>query len=153
MTANTSPENVARTVANLRFLYQVDGTCVDAADMLEALAAERDRAIQDAIDNAEYVDLVLQYRAERDALAARLEKVEAERDERKRYAVEMELYANEARDNLAAAEARVANLLEALAEAANRLAWCSGFLPYEENRNRASKWADEARAALQETKT
>jgi hypothetical protein len=151
MTANTSPENVARIVGLPDY---AEGDCESVKDALIcALAAERDRAIQDAIDNAEYVDLVLQYRAERDALAARLEKVEAERDERKRYAVEMELYANEARDNLAAAEARVANLLEALAEAANRLAWCSGFLPYEENRNRASKWADEARAALQETKT
>jgi hypothetical protein len=42
----------------------------EAADRIEALTAERDRAIDDARDNAEYVDLVSQYRAERDAAVA-----------------------------------------------------------------------------------
>jgi hypothetical protein len=42
----------------------------DQADRIEALTAERDRAIDDARDNAEYVDLVSQYRAERDAAKA-----------------------------------------------------------------------------------
>ena len=39
-------------------------------DRIEALTAERDRAIDDARDNAEYVDLVSQFRAERDAAKA-----------------------------------------------------------------------------------
>jgi hypothetical protein len=42
----------------------------DQADRIEALTAERDRAIDDARDNAEYVDLVSQFRAERDAAVA-----------------------------------------------------------------------------------
>lgn len=37
---------------------------------LKVMTAERDRAIEDAIYNAQYVDLVVHYRAERDAMAA-----------------------------------------------------------------------------------
>jgi predicted nucleic acid-binding Zn-ribbon protein len=48
-----------------------------------------------------------------------------------------------------AAEAREAKLREELAKASNRLEWCSGILPYEINRDKASAWADEASAALQ----
>jgi hypothetical protein len=44
--------------------------CAEAKDRIEALTAERDRAIDDARDNAEYVDLVSQFRAERDAAKA-----------------------------------------------------------------------------------
>ena len=42
----------------------------EAAGTIHRLTAERDRAIDDARDNAEYVDLVSQYRAERDAAKA-----------------------------------------------------------------------------------
>ena len=87
MTADISQENVARMTAKLRApQYWMSGSDEghegendsprEAADMMEALAAERDRAIEDAIYNAQYVDLVSQYRAERDALAARLDEVE-----------------------------------------------------------------------------
>jgi len=50
--------------------------------------------------------------------------------------------------DLADALEREAKLREALTKATNRLEWCSGILPYETNRNAASGWVEEARAAL-----
>jgi predicted transcriptional regulator len=49
---------------------QIDHRLEELVAQVDALTAELDRAIDDARDNAEYVDLVSQYRAERDAAVA-----------------------------------------------------------------------------------
>ena len=48
----------------------------DALAEVQALKAERDRAIEDAIYNAQYVDLVSEYRAENTRLRSKVEAAE-----------------------------------------------------------------------------
>jgi multidrug efflux pump subunit AcrA (membrane-fusion protein) len=55
---------------HLEAMADLEAECAEAKDRIEALTAERDRAIDDARYNAEYVDLVSQFRAERDAAVA-----------------------------------------------------------------------------------
>lgn len=50
------------------------------------------------------------------------------------------------RDALAA---EVARLREALNKAANRIEWCGGLIHQDKARDKASEWAEEARAAAQ----
>lgn len=119
-----TPENVARTLRAMG--------AHEEARAVEALAAERDRAIQDAIENAQYVDLVSKYRAERNALAARLAEVKANLRAAKE-TIDEHFTAKEA------AEAREAKLRDLLDRAVNGI-WRTTDL-------------DDARALIHETKT
>jgi hypothetical protein len=87
-----------------------------AREAVPALAAERDRAIEDAIYNAQYVDLVSKYRAERDTLAARAEAAEADIDMLRSCAKEEMEMREAAEAKLAERDADVARLREAATE-------------------------------------
>jgi hypothetical protein len=50
------------------------------------------------------------------------------------------------------AEARVAELEAALVKAANRLGWCAGLIRSDDGRDKASGWAWEALAAIDNAK-
>jgi chromosome segregation ATPase len=104
-------------------------------DRIEALTAERDRAIDDARDNAEYVDLVSLYRAERDeykrSAAHSEDVVRAARVEIERLKQEVDQFRrfnDGLQDAMLAAEADNARLRAELTKAADSLDWADAHL-------------------------
>ena len=54
------------------------------------------------------------------------------------------------RDRFTALQAQNRKLVEALTKAGNRLDWCAGLIVADNARDKASEWAEEARAAIAE---
>jgi uncharacterized coiled-coil DUF342 family protein len=142
-----TPENVARMRAELRSRCnhsEWDGLWDEAADMLEALAAERDAL---AADVTTYQGIVRDMTARNEALAARVAELEAERDDAEEWPTNADLLRAEAK--LAASEALVERLRVRLDRG---MKWCDmmdGPVSKSQFVNGQATAAQQIRAALE----
>jgi hypothetical protein len=145
MTADITPENVARHL-DLSHNHEAGLIPVATQNLLTALSA---RLAEVEAEQHKWWKHCRAAEKRAEAAEAKLAEVEALLKMAEAHTL---LNSTIAANNLTraeAAEAREAKLREELAKASNRLEWCSGILPYEINRDKASAWADEASAALQ----